>query len=189
MAVGLHTLHMAVRDAISQSAGTAFAMLCISQFHLAYYASRPLPNTFALVLCCVASASWLRSRHPRRVVLLLTASAVGFCCLHVRFSVPLPPHLPCPPLRHFWTLPACDQLTIVTATMQAVFRCDVAPLLALVGLHLMWTGQLSAAWAVADGVVALCGCVAATAPLDSLLWQRLLWPESEVFWFNIVLNR
>lgn len=73
--------------------------------------------------------------------------------------------------------------------LQAVFRCDVAPLLALVGLQLLWTGRLSAARGLTVGVVALCGCVMFTAPLDSLLWRRPLWPESEVFWFNVVLNR
>lgn len=56
-------------------------------------------------------------------------------------------------------------------------------------VHLLLVGRLSASQAVAVGVVASCMCIAATVPLDSLMWQRLLWPESEVFWFNVVLNR
>ena len=74
-------------------------------------------------------------------------------------------------------------------SVQAVLRCDVAPLLGLVALHLLLTGQLSTGRALADGMVAVFMCLAVTVPLDSLMWRRLLWPEGEVFWFNVVLNR
>ena len=76
VAASLHMLQMATRATVGRTAGAAFAALCISQFHLVFYASRPLPNTFALVLCCAASSYWLRSKHPRRTLLLLTVAAV-----------------------------------------------------------------------------------------------------------------
>jgi alpha-1,6-mannosyltransferase len=79
------------------------------------------------------------------------------------------------------------KLTVLS--VQAVLRCDVAPLLLLVAVHLLVTGRLSVGRALADGIVAFFGCLAATVPLDSLMWRRPVWPEGEVFWFNVVLNR
>lgn len=34
-----------------------------------------------------------------------------------------------------------------------------------------------------------CIIIGITVPIDSLLWSRFLWPEGEVAWFNIILNK
>ena len=88
-----------LRDAHGRDVATCFALVTATQFHLPFYASRTLPNTFALVLTTLALADWIADageRADRRAVFLLVLAA-------------------------------------------AVFRCDVALLLAPVGLHLLAT--------------------------------------------------
>ncbi|ORC87168.1 dolichyl-P-Man:Man7GlcNAc2-PP-dolichyl alpha6-mannosyltransferase [Trypanosoma theileri] len=56
-----------------------FFLLCTSQFHLVFYATRPLPNTYGLILCTFACGSALRKHYYRSIALLSFASAVFRC--------------------------------------------------------------------------------------------------------------
>lgn len=141
------TLRLAVaRRTGSQLAGTLFLVLSSAQFHVPFYATRTLPNTFAMVLSCSAWACWLEERRPRATIILLTVTT-------------------------------------------AVFRCDLLPLLAMVGLHVMWSRQMEPTAALCTGLASVAAAAAATVPFDSQLWGRTVWPELEVFWFNVIGNR
>lgn len=60
------------RASICHKYGTKTArwhlIITCSQFHIMFYASRPLPNIFALAITMYAMAFWLRGQHGRFVM-------------------------------------------------------------------------------------------------------------------------
>ncbi|KAL8249355.1 hypothetical protein R6Q59_006223 [Mikania micrantha] len=70
-----------------------------------------------------------------------------------------------------------------------VFRCDMLLLLCPLGLELLLTKSISLWEAIKCCVGAVLFSIGLTILVDSIMWQKLLWPEFNVFWFNSVLNR
>lgn len=63
-------------------------VLTAAQFHLCFYMSRTLPNTFALLFCLVAFGLWLRGRaYP--AICLVGAAMVVFRCDMLVLLAPL----------------------------------------------------------------------------------------------------
>ena len=76
---------------------------------------------------------------------------------------------------------AASLLVFVTA----VFRCDLLLLLFTVGLSWLITKQLSLIQAIHVGSLTGIFSLVLMVPLDSsLMWQRWVWPEGEVFYYN-----
>ena len=194
----LGRMRRVLRSAFGKGVGVAFALVVASQFHLTFYVSRTLPNTFALALTTLATADWLDAffssskktkpscfsvdARDARAVLLLTASFV-------------------------------------------IFRCDTALLLAPVGAHMLFTRAFSLAGAVNWGARCVAACLAITIAIDTAAWapppddarerdaleslsyyfarddpprssqslwpgsEGIMWPEGRVFWFNAYENR
>jgi alpha-1,6-mannosyltransferase len=70
----------------------------------------------------------------------------------------------------------------------AVFRSELAILLAATGLHLLVAGHLSLRALISVFLVAFIGSLAVSVPIDSHLWQKPLWPELWGFYYNAVLG-
>ena len=122
-----------------------YLLITASQFHIPFYSSRLLPNTFALLLTTLAYAEWFNGCAHRTAIILVFTTAI--------------------------------------------FRCDVLLLLFTVGLTMLIRRDLGIVQAFFIGIVTGISSVLITAPIDSLLWQRIVWPELEVWWFNTVDNR
>jgi len=79
-------------------------------------------------------------------------------------------------------------LTLLTCAA-IIFRCDAIMLAGLVGLHLLAFKKVTLLSGIVTGVVTAAACLAITISVDSWFWQRWLWPEGEVLWFNTILNK
>lgn len=75
---------------------------------------------------------------------------------------------------------------IVIAT--AVFRAELAILLAAVGLGLVAAGHATLRRLVPLVLVTLTGALVLSVPIDSYFWQKPVWPELSAFYFNAILG-
>ncbi len=73
--------------------------------------------------------------------------------------------------------------------MQLVVRCDLLPLAALLGLHMLASRHISLPKAAAVAASAAAVSLGVSVAVDSWLWGRWLWPEGSVLWFNTAENR
>lgn len=125
--------------------GIWLVLLQSSQFHLIFYMSRPLPNTFALILVLLCLSFWLDQDHFK--------------------------------------------LTVTVALVVLVFRVELASLLGVILLMELGSRRLSLVnllkWGIPSGLAVL----STTILVDSFFWQRWVWPEGEVLWFNVILNK
>ncbi|PKU81916.1 dol-P-Man:Man(7)GlcNAc(2)-PP-Dol alpha-1,6-mannosyltransferase isoform X1 [Dendrobium catenatum] len=76
---------------------------------------------------------------------------------------------------------------LIAAT--AIFRCDTVLLFLPIAIELLLSKSISLLQSIKCCVNTAVLCIGFTLLVDSIFWQRILWPELEVFWFNSVLNR
>ena len=65
----------------SKTAGDIFMLLTAAQFHLAFYASRSLPNTFSVQAVLLSYSLWMKSRPVLALVTLGAAMTIFRCDL------------------------------------------------------------------------------------------------------------
>ncbi|KAK8789902.1 hypothetical protein WA158_006682 [Blastocystis sp. Blastoise] len=61
--LSLRSLRKAIEKHYQSSTGTCFTFLLCLQFHLLFYMSRPLPNSFALILTTFGWAAYLNKEY------------------------------------------------------------------------------------------------------------------------------
>lgn len=78
-------IQQALRKQYGTTCAKAFMLVTAMQFHLPFYMSRTLPNTFALAVLGLAIADWIEGQHPRRLVSLLAVATVRLFDTPLRF--------------------------------------------------------------------------------------------------------
>lgn len=144
-ALGMLNISSLVFMAPKGRQGTIFLVLTSLQFHYLFYASRTLPNEFALVLVQYAYGFWFRGQHRMLIAFLAFAAAV-FRSELVLLALPIVLMLIVERKVHVWDI-------LVVGTIASA--------------------------------IAICGTVA----IDSYYWNKLVWPELEVFLFNTWQNK
>ncbi|XP_060078441.1 dol-P-Man:Man(7)GlcNAc(2)-PP-Dol alpha-1,6-mannosyltransferase-like [Ylistrum balloti] len=70
-----------------------------------------------------------------------------------------------------------------------IFRAELAMYLGLVLLMELVAGRMSLFTLFKHAIPAGVLSVGLTVLVDSFFWQRWLWPEGEVLWYNVILNK
>ena len=135
--------------------GNLFLLITCLQFHELYYASRTLPNSFAMIGFLAAFNCLLRSET------LPEARAVE---------------------ERLWAL----QILAFTCL---VFRGELVMLIAPLVLSHLVTGRIPFLFSLYTGITTGVISILISVVIDSAFWGRLLWPEGEVLYFNVVLNK
>lgn len=138
-------LQNSVAARFGKSCGVIFCLLTISQFHQLFYATRTLPNTFAVATVTLAYAAWFKGSEKKAVAWLTLCATV--------------------------------------------FRFESSILLASVFL-----AEAVASIGKTSGMIKACFVtflisVTLTITVDSVLWDKPVWPEASVFYFNIIMNK
>ncbi|XP_054921762.1 dol-P-Man:Man(7)GlcNAc(2)-PP-Dol alpha-1,6-mannosyltransferase isoform X2 [Dermacentor andersoni] len=84
--------------------------------------------------------------------------------------------------RHF-------PLIVTSGVAVLIFRAELASLLGIIILMEIFSGRLSILNVFKWGIPIALALLGTTIAIDSYFWQRWLWPEGEVLWFNVVLNK
>lgn len=125
-----------------------------TQFHANFYASRTLPNTFALILVLIGYHFWFRNKRVHTVIVFTFAAVV--------------------------------------------FRSELAMLFAPMVVDLLFNTQTPFSTSnfgkrffilFGTGVATILVSLAMTVGIDSFFWERILWPEGELLYFNTILNK
>ena len=187
--------------------GICFALVTLSQFHFLFYASRPLPNTMALVFVMWSYVHYVREHYYAVIAALVFALAVFRCDVLVLF-VPL----------YLW-MAATGKVSVVSSVPFGI-AVGLASVALSVAVDSYFWATSPALWVQLsrDRVAALLGRLmfsnsgnstssggsssssnaamgsapsAASTPVESMVdfIGTLRWPEGEVLFYNTILNK
>ena len=89
----------------------------------------------------------------------------------------------------FWLGQQQIRFIFCSAAAIIIFRGELAVLLGLILFGQLVTKRLTIHQTMKIAAPAGLICLFLTVSVDSFFWQRFVWPEGEVLWFNLYLNK
>ncbi|KXS19794.1 glycosyltransferase family 22 protein [Gonapodya prolifera JEL478] len=190
--VSLRSVRLATQARYGVLVGRWFALLCATQFHLLFWGSRTIPNTFAMGLWNLALARWVALPQPHTAVTWARESdgVAGTRELSKasKGTGPVPTSDP-KTISGIATYsePIFSSVVSYLALAAIVFRAEIAALAApIIVMELVLTRRATFFPTLRAGVTASTISILATVTIDSFFWRRWLWPEAASFVFNAV---
>ncbi|KAI9341958.1 Alg9-like mannosyltransferase family-domain-containing protein [Obelidium mucronatum] len=197
----LRILRLSIARVFGYTVSAFFALVCLSQFHLVFWGSRLIPNTFALILVNYGVSSWIASWKPvtRKEIVdqfrererIFGSPPTSLAEGRTRKIPTLKKQLAEPPISSH-----AAGLIVFILFAAIVFRMELLALLGPILLseifiykHLKFFPVLLTC--ILTGIVSL----ALTLSIDTIFWNTtttkdtLMWPELEVFKFNVLEGR
>jgi len=134
-----------ITNIFGKQVGISFTIISNCQFHLPFYMSRTLPNTFALAIVLFAYSFWLQNKWTHTIALFAFATTI--------------------------------------------FRSEVILLFIPLILEALVKKRIGFTKTLLNGILFGILSLVITISVDSYFWNRWLWPEGEVFWFNTYQNK
>lgn len=191
----------AVREAFGKGAARWWVLLSVSQFHVVFYLSRTLPNMFAFGLSELTLSPYFRIFISIYIHVLtrelVTSFLMSLCTAFILLYAPTILTILTATLASAFLLPKNDTKTAKVRRRQAIgllvfataiFRSELAILLAATGLLLLARSHLGLRELVVVFLAAFVTALGLSVPIDSYFWQKPLWPELAGFYYNAVLG-
>ncbi|KAI8622499.1 Alg9-like mannosyltransferase family-domain-containing protein [Chytriomyces sp. MP71] len=193
----LRTVRQGANRAFGYTVGAFFSIICLTQFHLMFWGSRLIPNTWALIFVGYGVSAWIESWKPISV-----KERMAEVKERERIFGSPPTSLNDGRIRKLKVIQrASKDIPITFSSVKligsilfaaVVFRLELLALLVpLLVSEVFIFKHIKLIPAVVTSALFAILSLGATILVDTGMWKKssLFWPEYEVFKFNIVNGR